>query len=329
MNKIIKLLSCLILIPCFFFTLLTPSFAEAELVDRIVAIVNDDVITFSDLNREGAALFRQITRQAPPEQVERALLQAREEMLGNLIDKLIVEQRARKIGLSVSDGEVDAAVERIITRNNVPREKFLAQLALMETTEKQYREHIRSQMLQERLVEYEIRSRVVVSEERMKEYYERQYAEKTREESYHILQMGFSWQDDSPEAKAGARQRAETVREQAIAGQDFRTLARQHSDLPSAVDGGDIGVFARDEMNAAMQRSILALQPGQISPIEETPAGYQFFKLLSDRGDASLQGSYESVKEEIRKRLYEEDLNNQFKKWVKELRDEAYIKKML
>src|SRR3990167_8088983 len=76
-----------------------PPVARAEMVDRIVAIVNDDVITFSDLNREGAALFRRITQEAPPDQVERTLLKAREEMLSSLIDKLIVAQRAKKMGI--------------------------------------------------------------------------------------------------------------------------------------------------------------------------------------------------------------------------------------
>jgi len=329
MNKIRKIISSSFLIPIFVFSLFTPSFAEAELVDRIVAIVNDDVITFSDLNREGAALFRRITQQAPPEQVQMALLQAREEMLSNLIDKLIVEQRARKIGVTVDDAEVDSAVTRIIARNNTTPEKFRQQLELMGTSEKDYRELIRNQILQDRLVEYEIRSRVVVTEERMKEYYEKHYAEKTREEAYHILQIGISWKDDSAEAKNAAKQRATEVREQAVAGEDFRSLAKQHSDLPSAADGGDIGVFAKDEMSAVMKHIILNLKAGQISPIEETPAGYQFFKLLSDRGDINLQGSYDSVKEEIRKRLYEDDLNTHFQKWVKELREEAYIKNLL
>jgi len=169
----------------------------------------------------------------------------------------------------------------------------------------------------------------VVNEERIHEYYEKNYAQKMKEDAYHVLQMGFVWKDDSQTAKDDARRRAEETRQKALAGQDFRTLARQSSDLPSAKDGGDIGVFKKSEMAAYMKASILGLQVGQISTIQETPAGYQFFKLLSDKGDASLQASYETVKEQIRQRLYEETLNSQFQKWVKELRDQAYIKKIL
>ena len=302
---------------------------RAEMVDRIVAIVNDDVITFSDLNREGAALFRRIIQEAPAEQVEPTLLKAREDMLSSLIDKLIVAQRAKKLGISVGNPEVESAISRIIERNKTTPEKFWQQMALMGSNEHDYRELVRGQLLQDRLVDYEIRSRVVVNEERIREFYDKNYAQKVKEDAYHILQMGFVWKEDTQSEKADALRRAEEARQQVLAGQDFRTLARQASDLPSAKDGGDIGVFKKSEMASYMKASIVGLQVGQISGVLETPAGYQFFKLLSDKGDVGLQASYEAVKEQIRQRLYEEALNSHFQKWVKELRDQAYIKKIL
>ncbi|MDP2104565.1 MAG: peptidylprolyl isomerase, partial [Desulfobulbaceae bacterium] len=121
----------------------------------------------------------------------------------------------------------------------------------------------------------------------------------------------------------------EETRKRALAGQDFHALARQFSDLPSAVDGGDIGVFKKEELSPDMKASILTMKPGEISPVENTPFGFQFFKLLSDQGDARLQAPYESVKDEVRQRLLEETLNAQFQKWIHELREQAYIKKLL
>lgn len=323
------LLSVICAVLCFFSFIQPPAVTGAEMVDRIVAIVNDDVVTFSDLNREGAALFRRITQEAPPEQVEKTLLKAREEILSGLIDKLIVEQRARQLGISVADPEVDSAIVRIIERSKVTPEKFWQQIALMGSSERDYREMVRNQILQERLVEYEIRSRVVVNEERMREYYEKNYVQKKKEDAYHLLQIGFLWQGNSQEAKDDARRRAEEARRQALAGQDFRTLARQSSELPSGKDGGDIGVLKKSEMADYMKAGLQGLQVGQISAILEAQNGYQFFKLLSDRGDIGLQASYEDVKEEIRQRLYEDALKSQFEKWVTELRGKAYIKKML
>jgi peptidyl-prolyl cis-trans isomerase SurA len=313
------------LVSFFFFS----TYAQAEIIDRIVAIVNDDVITFSDLNQEGASIFRRIMQQAPPEQIEMTLLKAREEILSGLIDKMIIEQRATKTAITVTQKEIDQAIASLIAANKLTPEKFQQQLQMMGTSEQDYHGVIKHQLLQQKLVEYEIRSRVVITDEKIKEFYNKNYAQKQQKDAYHILQMGFTWAKESPSAKKQAFDTAEEIRQQAISGQDFKTLARQHSILPSATDGGDIGVFKRNEMASYMKKTITNMEPGQISNIIETPSGYQFYKLLSNQGNIELQSSYEKVKDEIRDQLLNETLNNQFQKWVQELRDQAYIKKML
>ncbi len=307
----------------------TPASAAAETVDRVVAVVNDDVITFSDLNREGAPIFKRITQQAPPDQINAALLQARQQVLSGLIDKLIVEQRAAKLNITVSDAELDEAISSILARNNVTRAKFLQDLAMMGSNEKQYRDSLRVQILQSKLVGQEIRAKVVITEEKIKEYYEKNYTEKITADAYHILQMGFSWKEDTPDEKAAALKKAEEARRLVLAGDDFRSVARKMSDLPSAADGGDIGVFKKEELSAAMRKQILSLTPGQTSPLVETATGYQMFKLLSDKGNIRAQQPLEAVHDEIRDLLYKQAMDSQYNKWVKELRDEAYIKTML
>ena len=307
----------------------TPARAAAETVDRVVAVVNDDVITFSDLNREGAPIFKRITQQAPPDQINAALLQARQQVLSGLIDKLIVEQRAAKLNITVSDAELDEAISSILARNNVTRAKFLQDLAMMGSNEKQYRDSLRVQILQSKLVGQEIRAKVVITEEKIKEYYEKNYTEKITADAYHILQMGFSWKEDTPDEKAAALKKAEEARRLVLAGDDFRSVARKMSDLPSAADGGDIGVFKKEELSAAMRKQILSLTPGQTSPLVETATGYQMFKLLSDKGNIRAQQPLEAVHDEIRDLLYKQAMDSQYNKWVKELRDEAYIKTML
>lgn len=307
----------------------TPASAAAETIDRVVAVVNDDVITFSDLNREGAPIFKRITQQAPPDQINAALLQARQQVLSGLIDKLIVEQRAAKLNITVPDAELDEAINRILARNNITRDKFLHDLAMMGSNEKQYRDSLRVQILQSKLVGQEIRAKVVITEEKIKEYYETHYTDKITPDAYHILQMGFSWKESTPAEKAAALKKAEEARRLVLAGDDFRSVARKMSDLPSAADGGDIGVFKKEELSAAMRKQILSLTPGQTSPLVETATGYQMFKLLSDKGNIRAQQPLEAVHDEIRDLLYKQAMDSQYNKWVKELRDEAYIKTML
>ncbi|MEW6593423.1 MAG: peptidylprolyl isomerase [Thermodesulfobacteriota bacterium] len=319
----------LLLLLAFLHLLAAPALVAADIVDRVVAVVNDDVITFSELNREGAALFKRITQQAPPEQINAALLQARQEILSGLIDKLIVEQRAAKLEITVNDAEIDEAIGRILARNNISREKFLHDLQMMGSSEAQYRNTLRVQILQSKLVGQEIRSKVVITEEKVKEYYEKNYTDKVASDSYHILQMGFSWQESTPAAKASALARAEEARRLVLGGDDFRVVARKMSDLPSASDGGDIGVFKKEELSPTLKQHVFSLAPGQLSPIVETPTGYQLFKLLSDKGNIRAQQPLDAVRDEIRDLLYQQAMDTQYSKWVKELRDAAYIKSML
>lgn len=315
---------------------LSPSLAAAELVDRVVAVVNDDLITLSDLNKEGKGFFEKIKQRAPALELERAMQNARREVLASLIDKMIATQKAAELGISVSDQEVDNAIEGILARNNTTMEGFMDELVAMGETEESYRRMILIQILQSKLVNYEVHSKIVITEDRIKDYYKSKYSGKEGKSGYHILQMGFSWPGrtfllaggdiNEKKAKEEAGLRAEKTREMILSGEDFRELAREHSDLPSAVDGGDIGLFEEDEMAPYMRKTILALKPGQISPIVETSSGYQFFKLLATREEDT---SFEAVKEEIREQLYREEIERKYEVWVKDLKEQAYIKELL
>lgn len=331
LNRVSILLTSLVLL----LLLAPPSYGD-HLVDRVVAVVNDDVITLTELDKAGQDLFERIKKQAPPGEVERALAKAREEVLSGLVDKLIVRQQAAKLSMTVSEQEVDEAVDQILARNNATSEDFQKELAAMHISEQEYRDNIRDQILQAKLVNREVRSRVVVTEEDIRNYYQKEYTQEKGEGGYHILQMGFTWRNTVTLAKAGsetkeeARQKAEKVRARVLAGESFRELAKEYSNLPSAVDGGDIGLFKKNEMAPYMKDVVLAMHPGGISPIVETGNAFQFFKLLSQReGDLVVKAPYESVHDEIRDVLYRDELEKQYKKWVKSLREEAYIKILL
>ncbi|HIP83461.1 MAG TPA: hypothetical protein EYH19_07820, partial [Desulfocapsa sulfexigens] len=132
----------------------------AQLVDRVVAVVNDEVITMSEVNDEGKGYFKKINDQAPPSQVEDALSRAREEILNNLIDKKLIAQEAAKKGVSVSQTEIQAATEQMLSKNNITKEMLLVQLETMGMNFDGYLDTLRNQILQSKLVNYEIRSKI-------------------------------------------------------------------------------------------------------------------------------------------------------------------------
>ncbi len=311
--------------------LLTPV-VRAEVVDRVAAVVNDDIVTLSEVEEGVDDYVRSITRDesAPPE-IDRD--QTRRQILTRLIDEKLVRQQAKKLAITVSDREVDQTIDQILARNQIGLESLKRDLARMGKTYDAFRANITDQLLQRKLVTYEVRSKVVVTDQRLKEYYEQKYGKEDDTLGYHVLQIGISWNKEvgGEQARQDARKRAEETRQMLLDGkQGFRGLAMSYSDLPSARDGGDLGVLKREEMAPYMRDTIVILKPGEISEVMETPVGYQFFKLLSySEGETLKLAPYEAVRDEIEETVREEEIERQYGRWVNELRDKSYIKVLL
>ena len=308
------------------------SSALANIIDSCVAVVNDDVITLSEVNEAGKPMFQRVAEQVPPEQLADALKQARQTVIEKLIEKRLLVQQAEQMQISVSDEDVKRALAQILERNSTTMEQFKSELAKMGMDEQQYRENLRDQLLGSKLINYEVRSKVIVPEETIIDYYDQHYTEQVGAGGYYILQIGVTLDKegmpaDPVEATKVARKKAERILSLAMGGQDFKQLARQYSDLPSAVDGGDIGAFREDEMAEYMRDTVTSLKPGEISPVVESPNGYMLFKLLSSQeGKIITKVPYESVKEEIRNTLYQQEMEKRYDTWLKEIRNQAYIK---
>lgn len=308
------------------------SSVQANIIDSCVAVVNDDVITLSEVNEAGKPIFQRVAEEVPPEQLAEALKQARQTVIDKLIEKRLLVQQAEQMQISVSDEDVDRALAQILERNSTTMEQFKSELARMGVDEQQYRENLRDQILGSKLINYEVRSKVIVPEETIIDYYDQHYTEQVGEGGYYILQIGVTLNKegmpaDPAEAKKAARKKAERILSLAMGGQDFKQLARQYSDLPSAVDGGDIGAFQKDEMAEYMRDAVTSLKPGEISSVVENPNGYMIFKLLSSQeGKIITKVPYESVKEEIRSTLYQQEMEKRYDSWLEEIRSQAYIK---
>lgn len=318
--------------------LLSSMALKAEMVDRVVAVVNNDVITLSELDTEGETTFRKIAAMTPSANLAAELSAARAEILETLIDKRLINQKAAEKKLTVSEAEIDTAFNSILQRNNMTREQLLAKLGEAGVDEKAYRITLRTQILQNKLVGADVTSKIVVTEEMILDYYDTHYIEHENSGGYYLLQIGCSWENPAktevPKAaehanKTDARKRAERVHDLATSGKDFAELARTFSDLPSKVDGGDIGTFRPDDMAEDMRNAVSGLKPGDVSEIIETSSGYQFFKVLSSGEDAIIKkASYEAVKDSIKQQLFDQEVKKAYAEWVKKLKDQAYIQKM-
>lgn len=305
---------------------------QAELVDRVVAVVNSEVILLSELQSETKTIHDRIKEEIPLAEQTDALAEAQEQALDSIIDKKLINQTAKQARVSVSEKEIDKAVADVRKRANLSEEAFIVELQNSGLSLPIYRDNVKSQLLQRKIVNYDIRAKIVISDSMVKEYYDQEYTVTSKIGEFYLLQIGFLWDKNSKKpavAKAQAQKDAQRIHNLAVNGADFSTLAKKYSQLPSAADGGDIGSFTIDDMSAQMAKAISPLALGDVSNIIETPSGYQFFKVLSGTGGTELtKAPFEQVKDTIRATLFEKEMHNAYTEWITSLKEDAYIQKM-
>lgn len=311
---------------------LAPTQASAKMIDKVIAVVNGEVITSTELDRAAENVITQIRQSTPADQLEGALTEARKKTLADLVEDMIVKQRAEELRFNVSEKEIDTAVANVSNSNGISTTQLYTELAKSGVSEAEYRKTLAGKIRGSKLVNYEVRSKIVISDEKTREYYDNVYVKQQPVTGYHILQMGFTLEgpDSSAKTRDEMRQRAENIRKLVIDGQNFRELAKSFSELPSAEDGGDLGVFQLNEMAEYMKNAVKGLNPGEISEVVFTPDSCQFYQLLSkNTGDKSSFTPYDLVKEEIHKLLYKKELMERYDKWLNDIREQAIIKILL
>ncbi len=319
----------------FLLSLCLPSVGAAELVDKVLAVVNDEVITLSEVEEEATRIYQAMGREVSGSTLTNVMAEAREAALNGLIDRRLINQRAKLTNTTVADEELAAAYDSTRSRMALDPAEFRKKLERSGMTEETLKKQLRDQVLQSKLISYDVRSKIVITDEMIRDYYNQRYTAKAEKGSFYLLQMGFQWNPEingpekKQEEKAETRKRAERALDLVNKGQDFKDIAKKFSDLPSAGEGGDLGILHLDDMAPAMRTALAPLQPGEMSKIIETSDSYQFFKLHSAKDEAaSTSSSYEKVKEEIREKLYEEKLKAAYAEWVKKLKESAYIQKL-
>ena len=254
----------------------------ARLVDRIVAVVNKEVITLSELGVAVAGAERQLARQgtpAPP----RPLLER--QMLERLIVDKAQLQRARDMGIRIDELQLDRAVQRIAENNKLTLADFRRALERDGVAFDAWREDLREQIMVSRLREREVEEKVQVSDSEIDLFLEEMKTQPQRAEynASHVLVRVP--EQASPERIEEARARALQALAEARAGSDFARVAASYSDAPDALEGGALGWRSHERLPELFASALAALQPGEVSEPLRSPAGFHLLK-LNERRDA-------------------------------------------
>ncbi len=297
---------------------LLPLAALAKPVDRVAVIVDGDPIALSEIQERA----REIRARFPDRKEKAALHEATEDLVA---DRLFRKQ-VKDLNIEISDGEVQLAVDDVLKQNRFESEEQLEEV-LQRTqglTLPQYKDNLRSQLAQMKLVNLKVRSRVKIGDEDVKRRYAELSAGDDGEEELRASHVLVKLAPDAPAADvAAAKEKAEAIAKRARAGEDFGKLASELSDGPSKETGGDLGWFRRGEMTRELEQAAFAMKVGEVSEPVRTRFGLHVVKVTGRQ--AVKPKPLEDMDDEIRDRLYREEMERATTRYLEELKKESVI----
>lgn len=289
------------------------SIGASVVVDRVVAVVNDEIITLSDLQRE--------------DQKKGGAARDEHVLLDDLIDRKLQMAAAKRSGIDVTDPELAEALTEIMKRNSMDRKRFDAELAKDGLTYDQYRSELREQITLSRVFNKYVRSGLSLDEAELRAYYERNQKVYALPEEIRVRQIFIKQPDKATTSQATvARERARTASERARRGEDFVSLVRELSESENAAAGGDLGFMRRDHALPEIEQATRSLKPGEIAGPLQFAAGYHIIRLEEVRTPVM---PFDRVKDEIQSTLYQQKLDNTYRTWLQTLRSDSHIENRL
>lgn len=327
--NVIKFKTFITLTVLFIAAISIPGTAQSrQTVDRVVAIVNDDVITLSEVRELALSMNPTSTEQID----ENTVLQ-------QMIEQKLFEQEAERRGIKVSEAELDASIEQVKRKYNLNDQQMEEVLKKQNLTPESFREQWRLQTLSNKLLDSQLKNRIVITDAEIQKYYNENYggggtvtttSPAESDEQVEIAHILISSRNPD------AQQKAEEVAEMAKSGKDFSELAKEYSDDTLSADkGGNLGYFKRGDLIKPLEVAVENTSEGDVTGPVESPAGYHIIKVLErtktesseeEKSDSTTELAIdETTKKEITDILYRQKAEAQLRDWLEEVKKNAYI----
>lgn len=300
------------------------SIVFAKPVDKIVAIVNQQIITLQDLDKfkkrlGGSGLVDDALLKLSDASV---LQRDRNALLNHLIDEKLIDSEVKRKNMEVTIERVEQEIRNIAKTNNISRQQLTDALKAKGVGMAQYQDFIKTSLERQTLIEREVTNKIRISDEDISSY----YLAKKGPSGAQIFEYTLAHIVFSPKTGGddGALTRAKAVEDKLRAGNAFEKLAEQFSEDPNFTKGGLLGTFKAGEMSKEIDEAVRKLGPGEVSPIIKTGAGYHILKVTKRTliSDPKL----DEQREDIRRVLYADAFKRQFRLWLNQRRDESFIK---
>jgi len=303
---------------------LAPEYLLAEITNRIVATVNSDIITLHDLN----VSIKKLTGSSAKDlqlKNEKEFYEKRRAILDNLVNEKITEQQIIKLGIKVTAKDVEEAIERVKKENNFTQEELIYSLKQEGVSLKEYKDKIEKEIERFRLVDYEVKSKIVLTEEEIKKYYQthsKEYTEvsKVRLERIFLRVRSPNDKEEIARVKSLGVEILQRLRQ----GHDFSEMAKIYSQGPAGTEGGNLGWVKVGQLEPTLREKITKLLVGEYTDLDLVPSGFQIIKLAEEKKGGLKP--FEEIRDAIYSKLFKEKVEKRYAAWLNKLRKESFIK---
>ncbi|MDH4099154.1 MAG: SurA N-terminal domain-containing protein [Nitrospirota bacterium] len=294
------------------------------MIDRVVAVVNDDVVTMSDLQKEVAARAQETLESFQGKELEAAKKRVNRDILNLLVERHLQLDLAKRRGVGVSDDEVASAIEDVKKKNEFDDDALAKALEAKGMTLNDYRKTLREEITVNKLVYREVKSRITVTDSEITEHYK---ANKESFSSDPTVTVKHVLVSCAPEASAEIKNEAKRIAGEVMAklrrGDDFASVIGDYAGSRLPVSGNDLGTVKRGDLIQELDTPAFALKVGEVSEPVQMADGYHVIKII-DRSEAKVK-PLDEVKAQIGKHLFNQKSEEQYYKWLKELRTNAFV----
>ncbi len=307
-----------------FFLCHGPISPSGAVVDRIVAVVNKEVITFSEIEKWGRPFQEEIQVEDRLERRER-VQEVLRKVLDRVVEEKLIEQEARKSGIKVTSKEIEAAVEEVKQKNKIDQEGLEKALAAEGLTLEAFKKDLERRILRTKFVHSAVKVEQKAGEKELIEFFQNNVNQYRVNESYRPAHILFLIpQGATPEQIRGIRKKCQKVLERIKEGADFAKMAMEYSeDTSSRKEGGDLGEFKKGELLPALEKEAMRLQVGEVSGLLRTEVGFHILKLLDRKGGEPPP--FEEIKEKVRADYYEKELEKAYLQFLSKLKEKSVI----
>jgi len=320
MTKTTKILAVLALIGLL--AAAAPAAPAQEVVEEIVAVVNDDIITLSEFRSQWEITKSQLqAQQLPQEQYDQQYALLKKEFLNSMITEILLLQKAKEIGLNVQE-QLKGMIEKIKQENNMASDADLRRAVEQqgipyETWLKQYEEG----MMRQGVIYTEVERSIVLEDSEVVQYYKKNPAEFTVPTEYKLNAIYIA--SENRPAEEVERLKA-AVDDKLKAGATFADTAAELSDQPMKDAKGDLGTFKAGELETTLEAPVERLKPGDRAGWINNKNGWYLLQLV-EKKDSYLR-SFDDARKEVEEKLFNEKRNVKTEAYVKTLRDKSYVK---